>query len=335
MMLRLAKLGIAMAVLALLIVPAAYAGVPDITKSYFVPQAGPLTTPCEGLTSAGVLGVCLGVPANGNLPTYSSTPPGAQAGGAIGCAYTCPNNDGGQVLRNWARLKIVVMASDGTPIANIPAADICALFNGGTAIQGFSGVGADMIVADPQFSGGPAGGCPAVRCVQADAPTDATGTTFITWIGHQASDPPGMGNRDPLRKWGGYDSEIPIMVLGYKLRGQLATTGLGAVAGNYNAIVRNFDMSGSYFGTLGTAERVSNPADPNYFTARLTPPNPAVGALTSANATVPPGGPGDPRAVFGYDADFNGNGTVASATDGNIFNFHVIGTHTCIFPLNP
>ncbi|HEY2924799.1 MAG TPA: hypothetical protein VGJ98_07505, partial [Candidatus Eisenbacteria bacterium] len=92
MMLKLAKLGIAMAVLAILIVPAAYAGVPDANQSFYVPQSGSVTTPSEGVL-------------------------------AIQNARGCPNEDGTQVLRLSARLKVVVRASDGSPIANIPAGD--------------------------------------------------------------------------------------------------------------------------------------------------------------------------------------------------------------------
>src|SRR6266850_5356819 len=242
MMLRLAKLGIATAAVVVLIVPAAYAGVPDVTvNSFFVPQGGPLTTPCEGAT-----GTCLGVPANGNLPSYALHP----TGGAVGLLRHCPNlDDSFQELRNWARLKIVVKTSDGTPIANIAAADICVMFNGGRPGapplgQGFDGVGADSIQADPQWSGGVGGGCPALRCIQADAPTDVNGVTYITWIGHRSTDPAGVGNRDPLRKWGGFDSDIPVMVLGYKLQGRLTSA---AAQGSYKCIVRCADM-GPYQG---------------------------------------------------------------------------------------
>ncbi|HEY3155543.1 MAG TPA: hypothetical protein VGK76_02795, partial [Candidatus Eisenbacteria bacterium] len=102
-----AKLGIATAALVVLIVPAAYAGVPDVTvNSFFVPQGGPLATPCEGTT-----GNCAAVPANGNLPSYSLT----IGGGAVGLARHCPDLDNSaQELRNWARLKVVVKTSDGT-----------------------------------------------------------------------------------------------------------------------------------------------------------------------------------------------------------------------------
>src|SRR5881628_1333551 len=162
MMLKLAKLGIAMAVLAVLIVPAAYAGAPDVTLSYYVPQSGSVTTPTEGTA-------------------------------AIANFRRCPNDDGTQVLRFGSRLKVVARASDGTAIANIPAADVCALFNGGTGAnfglnnQGFAGVGADSIIANFQYN--PAANCPDVRCVQADAPTDANGVTYITWLGTAPGQP--------------------------------------------------------------------------------------------------------------------------------------------------
>src|SRR3989442_15312780 len=119
MMLKVAKLGIAMAVLAVLIVPAAYAGVPDVSQSFYVPQSGSVTTPTEGAL-------------------------------AMANARRCPNDDGVQVLKLNSRLKVVVKASDGSPIAGIPASDICVLFNGGTPAQGFSGVGGGYDMAKAQ-----------------------------------------------------------------------------------------------------------------------------------------------------------------------------------------
>lgn len=250
MMLKLAKLGIAMAVLAVLIVPAAYAGVPDVTQSFYVPQAGPLATPCEGAT-----GNCAAVGG------YSLT----IGGGAIGNARRCPNNgasstnaaDGNQILRNWARLKVVVKASDGSPIVGIPASDICVLFNGGTSVQGFTGVGDDSIIANFQWN--QAANCPDVRCVQADAPTDGAGITYISWLGHNPADPAGQGgatpgaSRDPLRKWGGYAGDIPVMVLGFKLQGRLTTT---SALGSYTAHVKSFDTEGGRLAIQGQGEKV-------------------------------------------------------------------------------
>src|SRR2546426_8056293 len=80
--------------------PAA-AGVPDPLQSYFVPQAGSLATPCEGAT-----GNCSAVAA------ADFSYPITIGGGAIGTFRTCPNNDGAQVLRNNARVKVVLKASD-------------------------------------------------------------------------------------------------------------------------------------------------------------------------------------------------------------------------------
>jgi len=228
----------------------ASAGVPDVTQSFFVPQAGPLATPCEGAT-----GNCAAVGG------YSLT----IGGGAIGNARRCPNNgasstnaaDGNQILRNWARLKVVVKASDGSPIVGIPASDICVLFNGGTAVQGFTGVGDDSIIANFQWN--QAANCPDVRCVQADAPTDGAGITYISWLGHNPADPAGQGgatpgaSRDPLRKWGGYAGDIPVMVLGFKLQGRLTTT---SALGSYTAHVKSFDTEGGRLAIQGQGSKV-------------------------------------------------------------------------------
>ncbi len=215
MIVKLAALGNAMAVLAVLIAPAAYAVPPDPLQSYFVPQSGPVTTPTEGAA-------------------------------AIAFAIRCPDNDGAQVLKNASRLMVVARASDGSPIPGIAASDICVLFNGGTQAQGFSGMGDDSIIANFQYN--QLAHCPDVRCVQADGPTDDSGTTYITWIGHAASDPPGVVtdqflSRDPLRLWGGYAGDIPVMVLGVQLQGRLTATLPYPLAplGTYTAHVKSFD----------------------------------------------------------------------------------------------
>jgi len=218
MMLKLAKLGIAITAVALLIVPAAFAGVPDVSQSYFVPQA------VSGSTLEGTA--------------------------AIANFIGCPNNENTTQLTNGARLKVVVRASDGSPIANIPAADICLLFNGGIPLQGFSGAGDDSVVANFQYN--PAANCPDVRCIQADAPTDADGTTFITLHG--------VGNvRDSGRKWGGWAGDVPVMVLGFKLPGYL-TTADGEAHGlsNYTAHVKTADLQGSRTTVLNQGELVNS-----------------------------------------------------------------------------
>jgi len=96
-----------------------------------------------------------------------------------------------------------------------------------------------------------------VRCVQADAPTDATGTTYITWIG-----PSGVGRggdgESGIRIGSGAVTTAKSRCWSWdtKLRGQLATTGPGAVAGNYICIVKNFDVQGSNLAIANSAEKV-------------------------------------------------------------------------------
>src|SRR5205823_13654488 len=105
-------------------------GVPSSDLSYFVPQSGELTAPVEGAA-------------------------------AIANARRCPNDDGTQVLKLNARLKIVVKTIEGAPISGISPADICVMFNGGTPAQGFSGAGDDSMIANSQYN--PLPNCPDVR----------------------------------------------------------------------------------------------------------------------------------------------------------------------------
>ncbi|HEX7077413.1 MAG TPA: hypothetical protein VF363_03225, partial [Candidatus Eisenbacteria bacterium] len=70
-MLKVAKLGIAIAAVLAWIVPAAQAGVPDLTQSFYVPQVGSVATPTEGTN-------------------------------AIKLFRGCPNNDGGASLPSSA-----------------------------------------------------------------------------------------------------------------------------------------------------------------------------------------------------------------------------------------
>jgi len=84
----------------------AFAGVPDVTQSFYVPQSGPVATPTEGAVAARLF-------------------------------RACPNNDGLASLPNSARIKVTVRDVNGNGIANIAAADVCVLFNGGTAAQSF------------------------------------------------------------------------------------------------------------------------------------------------------------------------------------------------------
>jgi hypothetical protein len=267
---------------ALLIAVAANAQ-PDPTLSFFVPQAGPLTTPCEGGT-----GNCLSVGSYG--PTIG--------GGAIANFRRCPNSDGPQILRNWARLMIVVRDSDGFPIVGIAAADICLLFNGGTPAQGFSGAGDDSIIANSMWNS--VAGCPDVRCVEADAPTDANGVTYITLLGHNPVDPPGTASRDPLRKWGGYAGDVPVRVLGVQLQGRLTST---SPFGSYTAHVKNYDSEGGRLAIQNQGERVEI-GDFNVFSAAYTGP-------------------------YRYHLDFDNNG-VMTILDRNLFQAHY--GHRCNVP---
>jgi hypothetical protein len=242
--------------------------VPDANQSFYVPQSGSVTTPSEGVL-------------------------------AIQNARGCPNEDGTQVLRLSARLKVVVRASDGSPIANIPAGDICVLFNGGTPAQGFTGAGGDSIIANFQFN--QLANCPDVRCVPADAPTDALGTTYITWIGATPGQP-GVGTRDQFRKWGGYEGSIPVMVLGFQLQGKLTTA---SALGTYTAHIRNVDHQGGRT-TATNAGEVVNSLDRN-------PVQTTVG-----------------NGSYIYNQDFDGNGDV-NTIDLNFITSHF--NHDCNSPL--
>jgi len=278
MMLKVAKLGIAIAAVLAWIVPAAYAGVPDVTQSFYVPQAGNTTTPLEGLS----------VP-NPSFRFFRA----------------CPNNDGGASLPNNARIKVVVRDVNGTGIAGIAAADVCLLFNGGTPLQGFSGVGADSVIANAQFNQTPL--CPDVRCVQADAETDALGTTFITFAGSTVGSP-GVATRSPLRKWGHYDTEVPVYVLGFKIAGRLTTA---SANGTYTLRIKNFDHTLGLGTALNQGETVTS-GDFNAIAINIGVDN-----------------------IFSYwrDFDYTGGAGGVGVTDFNAISLHV--GHDCDSPNNP
>jgi len=270
---KLAALGNAMAVLAVLIAPAAYAVPPDPLQSYFVPQSGPVTTPTEGAA-------------------------------AIAFAIRCPDNDGAQVLKNASRLMVVARASDGSPIPGIAASDICVLFNGGTAAQGFvGGIGADSVIANSAYNFTPL--CPDLRCVTADAATNANGETYITFAG---ADPlvPGVTLRNSNRKWGHYDFELPVYVLGFKLSGKLTS---GSAIGTYLLRIKNFDSTGGLLGSHPSDDNVGEWVDPGDF-------NVIANGIGSSN-------------VFSYWRDFDSDGDVGPS-DFNIITAHA--THNCDTP---
>ncbi len=271
MMFKAAKLGIAIAAVLALIVPAAYAGVPDVTRCFYVPQIGTVASPTEGTLATRLFRMC-------------------------------PNNDGGSSLPSNSRVKLVILDVNGNPIAGIAAADMCLLFNGGTAAQGFSGVGADSIIANSTWNQSPL--CPDVRCVAADAPTDANGVAYITFAGADPTNP-GVTLRNANRKWGHYDTEIPVYVLGFKISGKLTT---GSALGSYTLRIKNFDWTGGLGATLNAGESVT-----------LTDFNGIANGINVNNS-------------ISYWKDFDSSGGV-TLTDFNLIVAHI--NHTCTFPNNP
>src|SRR5262245_45744671 len=297
MMLKVAKLGIAIAAVVAMIVPAAFAGVPSTTNSFYVPEA---ISQLTGLVVDGT--------GNGGSFTGAGGP-----NNAIFYMKTCPNNHGTGAsaqlgfLSNNARIRVVVRDSQpagGQPISGIAAGDVCVLLNGGTTAQGFSGSGADELIANNSLpsTNGTLGNplCPNVRCIQADGPTDATGTTFITLTGSTPGSP-GVGTRDPNRKWGHFDSITPVFVLGFPISGRLSQ---GSANGSYTLGIRNVDHAGGLTLVPADIAEAVNAADYNNFNAN----------------------PG----TFGND--FDGDG-FKSAADGNVIVGHL--GHDCDTPVNP
>ena len=242
------------------------------TLSFYVPQTGAVATPTEGTAAARFF-------------------------------TQCPNNDFPPLVSTNARIKIVVKDGDGNPMAAIPAASICAQLNGGTAAQGFSGAGADTIIANSQWNQAPP--CPDVRCIPADAPTDVNGVTYITFAGATPGFP-GVATRDPSRKWGRFDSEIPVFVQGTQLSGRLVS---GAANGTYTLRFRNFDVVDGLGATQDDGEYVS-----------FRDYNVVVQELGVA------GGP------LKYWLDFDGNGVFGPA-DLSLIAGHL--RHDCAYPNNP
>jgi hypothetical protein len=250
----------------------ATAGVPDATKSFFVPQAGTTAAPLDGTNATRFFRMC-------------------------------PNNDGGASLFSNSRLKVTVLDVNGNGIPGIAAADICVLFNGGTAAQGFSGIGADSIISNSAYNFTPL--CPDVRCVTADAATNANGETFITFAG---ADPlvPGVTLRNANRKWGHYDFKLPVFALGFELSGKLTA---GSLIGTYSLRIKNFDSTGGLLGSHPADDNVGVYVDPADF-------NVIANGIGSSN-------------VFSYWRDFDSDGEVGPS-DFNIITAHA--THNCDTP---
>jgi len=242
----------------------------NMEQSYFVPQAGSVAAPSVGAD-------------------------------AIKFFRMCPNNDGGSSLPLNARIKIVLRNSHGSPVSGIASGDVCLLFNGGTPVQGFTGVGADSIIANSTWNQSPL--CPDVRCVPADASTDALGTTFITFTGSTPGSP-GVGTRDPNRKWGHYDNSLPVFANGIRLDGRLLESDPN---GTYTLRIKNYDVSGGLTEAQNQGERI-NTSDFNTITACI----------------------GNPTHPLSFWCDYDWNGAVNSS-DFSIFSAH--NNHNCGAPL--
>jgi len=161
---------------------------------------------------------------------------------AIRYFRACPNNDQGSSLPLNARVKVVARDTNGN-VMPVAADDMAILINGHPT---FSGMGADEIVASYYFN--QLTNCPDLRRIPADHDTDPNGVAYITLTGIH-------GMRDSMRKWGQFDSEMPIYVLGVRLAGRLTTA---SANGTYNLNVRNFDSVGGLSTALNEGERVNN-----------------------------------------------------------------------------
>jgi hypothetical protein len=249
----------------------AQAQTPDVTLSYFVPEAGGVGVPIVGAA-------------------------------AVAFFRACPNNDGGSSLPANARIRVVLKDASDDPIVGLAADNVYVKLNGGTDVQGFSGDGADSIIANSVNNTDPL--CPDLRYITADAATDGDGVTYITFAG---ADPgaPGVTLRDPDRKWGHYDSELPVYANGVLLQGRLTVAG---VNGDYVLRIKNFDVKGGLGNGNNQGEVVSSV---DY--------NSVKGSIGST----------DP---LSYWLDFDSSGAVASP-DFNMITSHM--HHDCGNPMDP
>jgi hypothetical protein len=252
-----------------------FGAVPDLTRSYYVPQAGPVASPIVGAD-------------------------------ALRSFRLCPNNDGTQSLPNSARIKVVIKDGHGSGISGIAAGDIVAIFNGGTRAQGFDNVGADSIIANSQWNPGcpdmilPGGGA---RGLVADAPTDIDGVTYLTFTGAAVANP-GVGVRDPNRKWGHYDSLIPVFIEGLALQGRLTET---SPPGSFALEIKNLDSVGGLAAVMNQGERINS--------LDIAPVQADLGHGTYQ---------------FWHDFDWDG---VVSSADLSFVKAH--NNHNCASPQNP
>ena len=267
---------------------------------------GGWTTPLNRITPSALALICLAmvaaIPAYAQVSaTFSYYVPqagtvaapleGASTPKSFSFFRACPNNDGSGSLPNNARIKVVARDILNHPIVGISAESICALFSE-----------ADSIVA-----GSPCDTlCPNVRCLTADAPTDTNGVTYITFTGALPANP-GVGVRNPNRKWGHYDSKIPVRIGAVEIFGRLTTL---SPANSYVLVIRNFDFVGG-----------------------LSPCIPGEGeSVDAADLAALVWCLGGGACPMFFQLDFNWDGVI-SPSDLNLFFSHF--GHNCKFPLDP
>ena len=123
---------------------------------------------------------------------------------------------------------------------------------------------------------------------------------------------PGVATRDPLRKWGMYAGDIPVMVLGFKLQGKLASSGPLNVLGNYTAHVKSLDHVRGGLPQSNNLGELVNSLDINPVQAAA-----AVGCGSQVGA------------AYKYNLDFDNSGCVNSV-DLNFIKAH--NNHRCNSP---
>jgi hypothetical protein len=171
----------------------------------------------------------------------------------------------------------VLKDSAGNGIAGISAADIFIWMNGRSRPQGMYWEGPDSIIANSQYN--PLHGCPNLTAIYADTATDASGSTYVTLIG-------AGGIPDASRKWGLFDSELPVYALGVQLQGRAKSD---TTNGSYVLRIRNADCASGVSTALDQGEIV-NSIDVNFVHAH----NPSYGG------------------TYTYPADMDENGIINS-----------------------
>jgi hypothetical protein len=116
-----------------------------------------------------------------------------------------------------------------------------------------------------------------------------------------------VASRDANRKWGHYDSELPVFFSGFKLQGRLTSA---SANGSYVLRIKNFDVMEGLGADLNESEAVTV-ADFNAMFRHI-------GSVISS--------------PISYWLDFNGDNTV-SIVDFNLLLAHM--NHDCDTPNNP